>query len=79
MTMASGRLVYATTTGTLSAVDFANGLPPPAPPPFSAARPSTASLAVQGVVRPLTANRSGPHPGGCGPDPFRYPAPRRPL
>ena len=28
MTMASGRLVYATTTtGTLSAVDFTNGLP----------------------------------------------------
>jgi hypothetical protein len=33
MTMASGRLVYAATTGTLSAVDFANGPPPPAPPP----------------------------------------------
>jgi|Tabmets5t2r1_1033131.scaffolds.fasta_scaffold11462_3 hypothetical protein len=27
MTMASGRLLYATTTGTLSAVDFPNGLP----------------------------------------------------
>jgi len=27
MTMASGRLVYATTTGTLSAVDFAGGVP----------------------------------------------------
>ena len=27
MTMASGRLVYATTTGTLSAVDFTGGLP----------------------------------------------------
>jgi hypothetical protein len=27
MTMASGRLVYATTTGTPSAVDFANGPP----------------------------------------------------
>jgi hypothetical protein len=27
MTMASGRLVYATTTGTLSAVDFTAGVP----------------------------------------------------
>jgi hypothetical protein len=27
MTMASGRLVYATTTGTLSAVDFSGGAP----------------------------------------------------
>jgi hypothetical protein len=27
MTMASGRLVYATTTGTLSTVDFSAGLP----------------------------------------------------
>ncbi|MET0479698.1 MAG: hypothetical protein ABW222_17295 [Actinomycetota bacterium] len=27
MTMASGRLVYATTNGTLSAVDFAAGVP----------------------------------------------------
>ena len=27
MTMASGRLLYATTTGTLSAVDFSGGLP----------------------------------------------------
>jgi hypothetical protein len=27
MTMASGRLVYATTSGTLSTVDFANGVP----------------------------------------------------
>jgi hypothetical protein len=27
MTMASGRLLYATTTGTLSAVAFTNGLP----------------------------------------------------
>jgi hypothetical protein len=27
MTMASGRLVYATTTGTLSAVDFTAGIP----------------------------------------------------
>jgi hypothetical protein len=42
MTMASGRLLYATTTGTLSSVDFPNGLPPP-PPPRSAAPPSTAA------------------------------------
>jgi hypothetical protein len=27
MTMASGRLVYATTTGNLSAVDFTSGVP----------------------------------------------------
>jgi hypothetical protein len=27
MTMASGRLLYATTTGTLSAVDFTAGVP----------------------------------------------------
>jgi hypothetical protein len=27
MTMASGRLVYATTTGTLSAIDFTGGVP----------------------------------------------------
>ena len=27
MTMASGRLVYATTTGTLNAVDFTSGAP----------------------------------------------------
>ena len=32
MTMASGRLVYATTTGTLSAVDFTVGSPPDRPP-----------------------------------------------
>ena len=42
LTMASGRLLYATTTGTLSTVDFSGGVPTGTPPP-SAAPPSTAS------------------------------------
>jgi hypothetical protein len=78
MTMASGRLVYATTTGTLSTVDFT---PASHRLRHRAQRPGRRRpvLAVQGVVRPLSVTRSGPHPSGCVSDPFRYPAPRQPL
>ena len=68
MTMASGRLVYATTTGTLATVDFSGGLPTGSAT-SSAARRRRPVLAVQRVVGPLSATGSGPHPGGCGPDP----------
>jgi len=79
MTMASGRLGYATTTGNLSAVDFTNGVPTGAATVLSGPAVDGQSWQSRGAVRPLSASRSGPHPGGCGPDPFRYPAPRQPL
>jgi hypothetical protein len=75
MTMASGRLVYATTTGNLSAVDFTNGVPA-APPPSSAARPSTASPGSpegcssserQQVRPPPRWVWAGPVPVSCAP------------
>ena len=56
--MASGRLVYATTTGTLSAVDFAAGLPTGSGT-VSAAPRRRPVLAVQGPVRPQPPHLDG--------------------
>jgi hypothetical protein len=81
MTMASGRLVYATTTGTLSAIDFTGG--PSGTATVLSGPPSTASPGSPGgcssSTSPPDSLRAPARTTRCGPDPFRYPAPRRPL
>jgi hypothetical protein len=66
MTMASGRLTYATTTGTLSAVDVSGGLP----------TGSATVLSGPAVDGQSWQSRSCSSSEG---HPVRYPAPRRPL
>ena len=80
MTMASGRLLYATTSGTLSTVDFSGGLPNGTPttiggPTLDGRAWQSRALSV--LTRPPEGSR--PARTRCGPDPFRYPAPRQPL
>ena len=77
MTMASGRLIYGTTTGTLSAVDFTAGVP--TRPPASSAPGFGTPEACCSSTSPPDPSRHRPAPPRCGPDPFRYPAPHPPL
>jgi hypothetical protein len=80
--MASGRLVYATTTGTLSAIDFTGGVPTGTATVLSGPAVDGQSWQSRGLFvlnRPPEGFRaSGPH-HPVRPDPFRYPAPRQPL
>jgi hypothetical protein len=68
MTMASGRLLYGSSTGTLSTVDFSGGLP--TGPRHRGERPRH-RRPVLAVPRPVR-----PQPGQLT---FRYPAPHQPL
>ena len=72
MTMASGRLLYATSTGTLSAVDFSGGLPSGTTTVLSGPAIDGQDLAVPRPARPQP-----PHLTVRGPS--RYPAPHQPL
>jgi len=69
--------------GILGADTFSPPGSPPAPPRSSAAPPSTARPGSPGACSSSTSPRNRPRPpartSGCGPDPFRYPAPGQPL
>jgi hypothetical protein len=68
MTMASGRLLYASSTGALSAVDFSGGLP--TGPATVVSGPATDGQSWQSRALFVL------NPGQLT---FRYPAPHQPL
>ena len=77
MTMASGRLIYAATTGTLSSVAFTGGVPTGTTTVHDTTSWQSRGLFVLNL--PPDSGRTGACTTPVRASPFRYPAPGPPL